>query len=178
MRLTPSVFRLAASLPLAFGLQPPCPLPQLRAKVRRVGRFIFATSVGVWLGTVVSFSFVFLPTIHDSLARGAAHELLERMFPRYHLIGIVCGLIALAAVSLAPPSPTLSYEDRLRLAFPVVVSLLCTVATRQWLLPRLATERATGTEDSFARWHRLSVQLNTTILAMLVLAMAAVNSRQ
>ena len=142
-----------------------------------MGRFIFATAIAVWLGTVVSFSYVFLPTIHDALARGSAHELLERMFPRYHLIGIVCGLIALATVSLAPPSPTLLFEERLRLAFPVVISLLCTVATRQWLLPRLAIERVSGTEDSFARWHRRSVQLNTTILAMLLLAMAAVNSR-
>ncbi len=142
-----------------------------------MGRFIFATAIAVWLGTVVSFSFVFLPTIHDTLARGNAHELLGRMFPRYHLVGIVCGLIALATVSLAPASPSLSYAERLRLAFPVVVSLLCTVITRQVLLPRLATERSTGTEDSFERWHRLSVRLNTTVLAMLVLAMAATATR-
>ena len=33
-----------------------------------MGRFIFATAVGVWLGTVVSFSFVMLPTIHAVLS--------------------------------------------------------------------------------------------------------------
>ena len=66
-----------------------------------MGRFIFVTAVAVWLGTVVSFSFVILPAIHAVLGDQAS-TLLNRLFPRYYVVGIICGLIALAAVSLAP----------------------------------------------------------------------------
>ncbi len=73
-----------------------------------MGRFIFATAVGVWLGTVVSFSFVMLPTVHAVLD-GRATALLDHLFPRYYMIGLLCGLTALAAVSLAPTTPMLPF---------------------------------------------------------------------
>ena len=140
--------------------------------LRSMGRFIFVTAVAVWLGTVVSFSFVILPAIHAVLGDQAS-TLLNRLFPRYYVVGIICGLIALAAVSLAPSNPALLAGDRLRLAFPVVVSLVCTVVAQRVFLPRLA-ERAQSPNE---RLHRLSVMLNTTVLAMLVLAMAAIATR-
>jgi len=141
-----------------------------------MGRFIFATAVGVWLGTVVSFSFVMLPTIHSVLS-GRASMLLDQLFPRYYMVGLLCGLTALAAVSLAPTTPLLPFSERVRLAFPVAVSLLCTLIGQQVLLPRLQAQRGGANEAAFARLHQVSAALNSTTLAMLVLAVAAVATR-
>jgi hypothetical protein len=141
-----------------------------------MGRFIFSMAVAVWLGTVVSFSYVMLPTIHAVLDR-EARGLLHHLFPRYYVIGIVCGLIALAAVSLAPPSVRLPMGERVRLAFPIVVSLLCTLVAQRFLLPRMAGPRRAEDEAEFARLHRFSAMLNSTVLAMLILAVAALATR-
>jgi hypothetical protein len=141
-----------------------------------MGRFIFLTAVAVWLGTVVSFSYVMLPTIHG-VSDGQAARLLGRLFPRYYSTGVVCGLVALAAVSLAPATPALPLAERIRLAFPVVVALICTLAAQQLLLPRLAAMQGKAEETRYARLHQFSAMLNSTVLAMLVLAVAAIATR-
>jgi hypothetical protein len=141
-----------------------------------MGRFIFTTCVAVWLGTVVSFSFVMLPTIHAVMS-GRASTLLDELFPRYYWIGVLCGLTALAAVSLAPAAPQLPLSERVRLAAPVAVSLLCNLVGQQVLLPRLRARRGESDQPAFARLHQMSAMLNSTTLAMLVLAVAAVATR-
>lgn len=141
-----------------------------------MGRFLFIAAIGIWLGTVVSFSFVVLPTVHATL-RERARELLHRLFPRYYWIGIVCGLVSLAAVSLAPVDPEFPFGERARLAFPVIVSLICTLVAQRLLLPRLSHPGTDQPPPVDERLHRLSVMLNTTVLAMLVLAVAAVATR-
>jgi len=141
-----------------------------------MGRFLFMTSVGVWLGTVVSFSFIVLPTVHARL-ESRARDLLDALFPRYYWTGVVCGLIALAAVSLAPENPTFPFGERVRLAFPVLVSLVCTLVAHRLLLPRLSRPGSDSPPPVDARLHQFSVMLNSTVLAMLILAVAAVVTR-
>ncbi len=141
-----------------------------------MGRFLFTTSVGVWLGTVVCFSFVILPTVHATL-EGKARFLLDELFPKYYWIGVICGLISLAAVSLAPTNPDFPFGERIRLAFPVVVSLACTLVAQRVLLPRLSHPGTMEPPPVDERLHRFSVMLNTTVLAMLILAVAAVATR-
>jgi hypothetical protein len=141
-----------------------------------MGRFLFVTAVGVWLGTVVSFSFVILPAIHGVL-REQARTLLHSLFPRYYWVGVLCGLISLAAVSLAPVRPDFPLGERLRLAFPVVIGLLCTLVAQRFLLPRLSRPGEATPVPIDERLHRFSVMLNSTVLAMLILAMAAVATR-
>jgi len=141
-----------------------------------MGRFLFIAAIGVWLGTVVSFSFVVLPTVHAEL-KERARALLHRLFPRYYWIGVVCGLISLAAVSLAPADPAFPFGERVRLAFPVIVSLVCTLVAQRLLLPRLSHPGTDQPPPVDERLHRASVMLNTTVLAMLVLAVAAVATR-
>jgi hypothetical protein len=108
---------------------------------------------------------------------GRASLLLDELFPRYYTIGVLCGLTALAAVSLAPTTPLLPLSERVRLAFPVVVGLLCTLVGQRVLLPRLQSNRGGSNEAAFARLHQVSAALNSTTLAMLVLAVAAVATR-
>ena len=88
-----------------------------------MGRFVFTLAVGVWLGTLVSFSYVILSGIHAWAPDGGARALLRRLFPRYHLVGIVCGLLALAAVATAAPSASFGTHERVLLGAPVALAL-------------------------------------------------------
>jgi hypothetical protein len=134
-------------------------------------RFVFVTAVGVWLGTVVCFSFVILPAIHDGSAPGDATRLLRRLFPRYYVAGIVCGFIALAVVSLARSAGTLPIPDALRLALPVAGGLLCSLVAHYVLQPRMRDAHDRNPER-YARLHSVSTMLNSTVLALLLLAVA------
>lgn len=139
-----------------------------------MGRFLYTLAVGLWLGTLVSFSYVFLPAIHGALPQGAARDLLRHLFPRYHLAGILFGAMALAVVAMTPAGPAFDVERRILLGAPVAVALLCAMIGRQVLLPRLAEIDAEAQPDAFARVHQIAAMLNTTALALLVLALAAV----
>jgi hypothetical protein len=141
-----------------------------------MGRFLFTCAIATWLGTVVSFSYVFLPAIHALIEGPPARHLLQRLFRHYYLIGIVCGLIALATVALAPPTPSLPTYERIGLALPVAFALLCALATREFLLPRMGNIFAEKEPETYARMHRYAAMLNTTMLALLVLVVAALST--
>ena len=134
-------------------------------------RFLFVTAVGVWLGTVVCFSFVILPTVHQVSAPGDATRLLRRLFPRYYVAGIVCGFIALGVVSLARSAGALPIPEALRLALPVAGGLVCSLLAHHVLLPRMRAAQDSSPER-YERLHRISAMLNSTVLAMLLLAVA------
>ena len=142
-------------------------------RVRRTStvlRFVFVMAVAVWLGTVVSFSFLVLPTIHGTSAPGDAARLLRRLFPRYYGACIVCGFIALASVSLARSSG-LPTGEALRLAVPVAGGLLCSLLSQYVLLPRLHALPSSD-DERYLRLHTISSMLNSTLLALLLLAVA------
>ncbi len=142
-----------------------------------MGRFLFTCAIGTWLGTVVSFSYVFLPTIHATMEGLPARRLLHRLFPYYYLTGIGCGLVALVAVAFAPVSPSLPLGERVRLAVPVAFALLCTLGAWQLLLPHMERIDSQAAPEKYARVHRFGAMLNTTVLAALILVMAAVTTR-
>src|SRR6185295_1337174 len=121
----------------------------------------------------VSFSYVFLPIIHAVVEPERARELLHRLFPRYYAVGLGCGLIAVASVSLPPETPHLPFDERLRLAVPVVVAILCTLTAYVIVFPRLAQLQRSETPQRYSRWHQLSAMLNTTVVATLLLVLAA-----
>lgn len=139
-------------------------------------RLLFVIAVGVWLGTVVSFSFVVLPTIHRVSAPGDATQLLRRLFPRYYGAGIVCGFTALALVSLARSADILPVSEALRLALPVAGGLLLSLLAQYVLLPRMHEARDRQPER-YAALHRVSAMLNSTVLALLLLAVAGAVTR-
>ncbi|MBI4715961.1 MAG: DUF4149 domain-containing protein, partial [Nitrospirae bacterium] len=49
-------------------------------------------------GSLVFFSFVGAPAIFKSLPREQAGDLAGVIFPRYYLLGLICGLIALGSL--------------------------------------------------------------------------------
>jgi len=142
-----------------------------------MGRFLFLVSAGVWLGTVVSFSYVIVPVVRQILHPEASLEVLRELFPRYYMLGLLSGLTALAALSLLPGNVTiLTASDRLLLAFPVSLALLCTVVAQYYVHPRMVEAHGRD-EEAHERLVRLSAMLNHTVLAMLVLAFATFTTR-
>jgi drug/metabolite transporter (DMT)-like permease len=134
-------------------------------------RFLFVLAVGTWLGTVVCFSFVILPAIHRVSAPPDATRLLRQLFPRYYWAGIGCGFAALALVSLARTADTLPVPEALRLALPVAGGLVCSLIAYYVLQPRMRAAHD-GDPERYAHLHRLSTMLNSTVLALLLLAVA------
>ena len=137
----------------------------------RVLRLLFVCALAVWLGSVVSFSYVVLPAIHREAAPGDAIPLLRRLFPRYYATGTLCGFIALAIVSLARAGSALPVGEALRMGLPVAGGLVCSLAAQQLLLPRMRAARDQQ-PGRYERLHAVSAMLNSTVIALLFLALA------
>jgi hypothetical protein len=138
---------------------------------RRVLRLLFTCAIAIWLGTVVCFSWIVLPAIHRESAPGDATRLLRRLFPRYYWVGIICGFVALGTVSLGRSADALPLGEALRLALPVAGGLACSLAAQQLLLPRMREARERQPER-YERLHAVSAMLNSTVVALLFLAVA------
>jgi hypothetical protein len=129
-------------------------------------RYLLVIAWAAWLGSVVLFSFVVAPTAFGALGREGAAPLMRAIFPRYYLAGLVSGgLMLLAAFALSAD---------LRLIAPIVIALVLVAYARQVLTPAANQARERHDEERFARVHRLSVQLNLVVLALLLLLGAVV----
>jgi hypothetical protein len=137
--------------------------------------FVFITSVGIWLGTVVCVTQLVVPLIRATLHPEAALELLHKLFPRFYTFGVLCGMTALAAIALAPSNP-LTVSRRLLLMLPVSFSLLCTVLAQYYIYPRMS-ELHGRPPDEHDHLLRFSTLLNNTVLLMLVFAFATFATR-
>jgi hypothetical protein len=132
-------------------------------------RLGYSLAVATWLGAVVALTFVVTPGAQGALPPGDARRLLSPLFPRFFLLGLLCGFGALAAV--AAGRDVLSRAEALRLALPAAAALACTLVSYFVLLPRL--HDLPRDDPRYGRVHQLAAMLNTTTLAALMLTMAA-----
>jgi hypothetical protein len=118
-------------------------------------------TAGLWLGSIVFFSFFLAPVLFRVLAPADAARLVRAVFPRYYLLGIVCGLILCSLLVLQRDVPRLA---------AVVSFTLIDLYCRQVLTPRINEARDAGPtrQAEFDRMHRLSVQLNGVVMLGLV----------
>src|SRR5262249_16842975 len=58
-------------------------------------RSVPAIAVGIWLGVMGFFAFIAAPAAFGTLEREAAGRFVSAVFPRYYLLGVVLGLLAL-----------------------------------------------------------------------------------
>lgn len=119
---------------------------------------VIDASLGVWLGSIVFFSFVGAPTTFDVLGDDAG-RVVNAIFPKYYSFGTALGFVAATAALVVPLGP---FDGVLLAALPLVgVSL--NLYARQVLIPKM--ERAG--DDGFAKYHEQSVALNgVTMLAV------------
>ncbi|MDX2153825.1 MAG: DUF4149 domain-containing protein [Bryobacteraceae bacterium] len=132
-------------------------------------RIVETLALAVWLGSIVFFSFLTAPALFRTLAPADAARAVRAIFPRYYLVGALCGG-ALAAVSLIRGLSwawfAMAGESLALFGVLTVLSLLA----RYWLTPAINAARDAGAagQVQFGRLHRLSVQLNALVLLLLV----------
>jgi len=130
-------------------------------------RLVVDAGLGVWLGSMTFFSFVAAPQVFETLERETAGRVVNAIFPRYYVVGVGLGVVALVAalalVGVGQAGPAAAV-----LLGVTVLALVVTAYARWSLIPRM--ERAG--DDAFERYHRQSVVLNG--VAMLAVAVALV----
>lgn len=135
-------------------------------------------SSGLWLGSLIFFSFLVAPTVFHSLDLENAAKFMRVMFPRYYVFQVILtmtltGLVAVAAQEGSSGSAL----DRVfhlgkYAVIPVVAGFLCAMTGRRVLTPNVneaRDARAAAAPDSpefaaaqkrFDKWHKISVQVN------------------
>jgi len=132
--------------------------------------FLELLSMVLWTGSIVFFSFFVAPALFRVLGQEEAGKAVRSVFPRYYLLGIVCG-VTLACVQLG--RGVLYYWGGMILPSLVLFILLTLVGiyARQMLTPAINAARDAGTAQKprFDALHRRSVMLNGFVLLLLML---------
>ena len=131
-------------------------------------------AVGVWLGTVVFFSFVVAPRVFDVLERDRAGDVVNRIFPTYYVFGTALGLVGVAAGAARLYTEGFGVWVAAYSA-AVTVAVVVAVFSSLYLVPRIRgndRSREDPDMDAFERYHGASVRLNAVMLVALAAALA------
>jgi hypothetical protein len=132
--------------------------------------FLELLSIVLWTGAIVFFSFFTAPALFRALGPVEAGKAVRTIFPRYYLLGIVCG-VTLAAVQVG--RGLLWYWGGMIKPALVLFSLLTLIGlyTRQVLTPAINSARDAGPAQKprFDSLHRRSVMINGFVLLLLML---------
>ncbi|MFB6149165.1 MAG: DUF4149 domain-containing protein [Halobacteriales archaeon] len=121
-------------------------------------------ALGIWLGSIVFFSFIGAPQTFAVLDTDRAGRVVNAIFPRYYVFGIALGVVALVGTGVIAVSAGID---------SAIVGVIGVIAlgvglngyARWILIPKMD---AAG-EAAFERYHRRSVILNgVTMLAVAV----------
>jgi hypothetical protein len=123
---------------------------------------VLDAALGVWLGSIVFFSFVGAPTTFDVLGDDAG-QVVNAIFPKYYAFGAILGFVAFTAALVARLGP---FDGVLLAALPLVGVALDLYA-RGVLIPKM--DRAG--DDAFARYHKQSVVLNGVTMVAVAAAL-------
>lgn len=140
-------------------------------------RFVHLLALVVWIGGVIFFSFVTAPALFGALPRDMAGRATAAIFPRYYLLGGICGGVAiLSAALLGMRGRSAGRPLILELVLLGLMTAL-TLYAGQVILPRasalrLALPGLEGTpaheeaQRRFASLHARSVRLNGAVLLL------------
>jgi uncharacterized protein DUF4149 len=150
-------------------------------------RLLSGAAVLAWLAIMAFFAGVVAPAAFGSLDREAAGRFVSAVFPRYYLVGVTLGAIALVALAGRAVLGARRPGDWLLLA---LVGVMLATTLYAWLVVLPAAHRArealrqsppasASTEAlAFARLHRLSGILNGTAMLAGALFLAAAGVRR
>ncbi len=123
-------------------------------------------SVGIWLGSIVFFSFVVAPRIFAVLERERAGDVVNAIFPAYYVLGSLFGVVAFGAGVVRGVLDAFGLYLGLYFA-SLAVGVVLAVFSRAYLVPRIeGTDRSrdNGDPDAFEKYHGASVKLNSLML--------------
>jgi hypothetical protein len=137
-------------------------------------------ALGMWLGSMVFFSFLGAPQVFAVLDDARAGRVVNAIFPRYYVFGVALGLLALLAGAAngalggppAGPAPAGSGFGAARVV--LLVATLVGVALHGYARWVLIPKMEAAGDDAFEQYHQQSVTLNG--VAMLAVALALVAS--
>lgn len=138
-----------------------------------IWRFLQVFSLGIWLGSILFFSFVVAPGAFSVLPnRDVAGALVNYSLTWLHMIGIGAGVVYLVATIALERSVAALARPAALLVF---VMILCTAGSQYIVIPRMealrlqmgsvdATPAGNPLRMSFDRLHQYSVWLEGTVL--------------
>ena len=130
--------------------------------------FIYLLSLVCWVGSIIFFSFFVATVVFKTLEREKAGELVGIIFPRYYMIGYVCGVLVLVALLLTGPETAgLKWCAWGIMMLGTVCAGLAVNPKARILKKKLKDAPETEKPDLEARFktlHSLSVKLNATVL--------------
>jgi len=140
-------------------------------------RSLAGLAVACWLGVMGCFAFIAAPVAFAALEREAAARFVAGVFPRYYLVGVSLGVLALIGIAAQRGLAGPRSGDWIGMLLVIAMVILTLYA---WLavLPaaqaaREEMRREPVQAQRFARLHRLSTALNGAVmlagLAFLVL---------
>lgn len=145
-----------------------------------VALFLYLLALVCWLGGMVFFSALFAPLVFKVLPLTEAGKLQAALFPRYYLLGYICGAIAvvLAIFLCATCVPRIWWAIAVLL---LIVALGLTVYAGAVVRPQVDLIRGVTEEANpdparraeFDRLHRLSVMLNGGVMLLDLAALFA-----
>ncbi len=151
-------------------------------------RFFHLLALVVWIGGVVFFSFFTAPALFSALPRDMAGRVTSTLFPRYYLMGGVCGVVALLTCLLqwlrAPVRDRQGLVEMVLLILMLVMTLyagLGILPETSSLRPQLrGADGSPGGDSARQRFdvlHRRSVILNGLVLLCGIGAIATLARR-
>jgi hypothetical protein len=137
-------------------------------------KFIHLTSLVVWLGMIVFFSFFAAPSIFKVLPRETAGEVVGAIFPKYWMIGYISSVTALTTLLIfAYAEKTFPYARFLILAimtFTIFYSGLMVGKEAVRIKAQIKATEDQAEKESlrvlFKKVHARSSLLNMTVLAL------------
>ncbi|SEV99267.1 DUF4149 domain-containing protein [Halobacterium jilantaiense] len=126
-------------------------------------------ALGVWLGSIVFFSFVAAPALFSELGSERAGDAVNVVFPRYYVFGVAMAAVALAAWIVGPLAFGTT-EPPLAADAGVFMGAAANIYARYVLVPKM---EAAGS-DAFAQYHKQSVALNLVTLTGVAVAFVSV----
>ncbi len=142
--------------------------------------FVLFLCQACWLGAMVFFALIVAPTVFSRLPLPEAGKVISGIFPRYYVLGYCAGTIALiVAIYLLITQTGRLWWAAVAVAFAAGLGI--TVYSGVVLRPQIDALRAVVEQPNpdptgkarFDKLHRLSVQLNATVMALNLVALAS-----
>jgi hypothetical protein len=135
--------------------------------------FVYLLSLVCWLGGMVFFTALVAPIVFNVLPMDEAGKLVGALFPRYYLLGYICGAsgFILAIYLSATRMPRMWWAMA---ALALLIALGFTVYAGVVVRPQVDAIRSVTTQPNpdparraeFDRLHHLSVMLNGAVMLL------------
>jgi len=138
-------------------------------------KFIHLVSLVVWFGSIIFFSFFAAPAIFKSLSREEAGRVVGLIFPKYYIVGYVCGFLSISSLFIlgnmdGGTLPTVRFYLLIFMAVVVLYSGIFVGGKARKIKARLrdsdnppSAEEKPALMKEFGKTHRISMILNLIV---------------